>query len=213
MGLRLIFLGPQGSGKGTQASRLARLMGVPHVSTGEMLRQAVADGTELGKKADAIMQAGDLVPDELVVAMVGERLSQDDAACGYILDGFPRTIPQAEALDSFERIDAAIELSIGDEQVVKRLSGRRVCRQCGQIYHVATMPPRMEGVCDACGGELYTRDDDKPEAIKNRLDVYRRQTEPLISYYEKAGKLEVIDSSTTPESSFEQLSHIIRNLG
>ncbi len=199
--MNLIFLGPPGAGKGTLAGLVAKELGVPQISTGDIFRDAIKRETDLGKQVKAIVGRGDLVPDELTVSLVRERLSAPDAAKGYILDGFPRTIPQAEALAGFQKLDAVINFLIGDDVVVLRLTGREVCRSCGAIYHVRNMPSKVKGVCDRCGGPTYTRDDDKLESIKNRLEVYKRQTEPLIAFYRERGLLRDVDSSTTPEAT------------
>ncbi len=210
--MRLIFLGAPGAGKGTVASAIGKELGLPQVSTGDLFREAVKNGTELGLRVKGIMEKGELVPDELTVALVRERLARPDTAKGYILDGFPRTIPQAEALASFQRIDAAVNFRCGDEVVVRRLSGRRICRSCGAIYHVENMPPRREGICDRDGGELYIRDDDRIDAIRNRLRVYREQTEPLIGWYRGRGLLHDIDSEQDVEKSLAQLRKLLKRL-
>jgi len=210
--MRLIFLGAPGAGKGTIASAIGKELGLPQVSTGDLFRDAVKNGTELGLRVKGIMEKGELVPDELTVALVRERLGRPDTAKGYILDGFPRTIPQAEALGSFQRIEGVINFLCGDEVVVSRLSGRRICRSCGAIYHVQNMPPRQEGVCDRCGGELYVRDDDRIDSIRNRLRVYREQTEPLAGYYRSRGLLHDIDSEHSVEESLVQLRKLLKKL-
>jgi adenylate kinase len=210
--MRLIFLGAPGAGKGTIAAAVGKELGLPQVSTGDLFREAVKNGTELGLRVKGIMERGELVPDELTVALVRERLGRADTAAGYILDGFPRTIPQAEALASFQQIDGAINFQCGDEVVVRRLSGRRICRACGAIYHVENMPPRKEGVCDRCGGELYVRDDDRIDSIRNRLRVYREQTEPLIGFYRGRGLLHDIDSARSVEDSLLQLRPLLKKL-
>jgi adenylate kinase len=192
--MNLIFLGPPGAGKGTLAARAKDLLGVPHISTGNIFSEAVAAGTPLGLKVKGIMDSGGLVDDETTIALVKERLAKPDVAKGYILDGFPRTVAQADALASFSQVDQAVDFDIPDEAVVERLSGRRVCRKCGENWHVKFNPVKAEGVCDKCGGEVYTRDDDKPEAIKKRLEVYRKQTAPLIGYYSSRGLLASIDA-------------------
>jgi adenylate kinase len=207
--MNLIFLGPPGAGKGTLATAVAEEYAIPQISTGDIFRQAVKNQTPLGRQVAVIMERGDLVPDELTTSLVRERLSKPDAADGFILDGFPRTIPQAEALGEFQIIDAVINFQAGDVVVIDRLSGRRVCRSCGAIYHVKNMPPRSEGVCDRCGGELYIRDDDKIEAITKRLEVYRKQTEPLIRYYEKLGLLRDIDAAQNVEASLLQIRRLL----
>ena len=186
--MRVIMLGPPGAGKGTQASRIAERHGVPHISTGDMFRANLRDETELGQEAKRHMDAGELVPDDLTNRMVADRLSWDDAAQGWVLDGFPRTLGQAEALDEIldergESIDAVLRFSVDDDEVVQRLSGRRVCRDCGEIYHVDFRPPDEPGTCDVCGGALYQRDDDKEEVIRARLASYVQDTEPLENFY------------------------------
>jgi adenylate kinase len=200
MALKLIFLGPPGVGKGTQAERLANDRGLAHISTGNILRSEVEAASELGTKAKQYMDSGELVPDELVVAMVARRIDQPDCRAGYILDGFPRTMGQAEALEETldargETIDKALYFSAPDETLIKRLSGRRSCPSCGANYHVENMPPEKDGICDRCGSELIQRDDDRPETIRNRLDVYKAQTEELIQHYRRAGLLVEIDST------------------
>jgi adenylate kinase len=207
--MKLIFLGPPGAGKGTLAGMVSKDHGIPQISTGDMFREAIKKESELGKKVKEILGRGDLVPDELTVDLVRERLSQADAAKGYILDGFPRTIPQAEALGGFQVLDAVVNFAIDDELVVRRLSGREVCRNCGAIYHVTNMPSRVKGVCDKCGGPLYTRPDDSLESIRNRLDVYRKQTEPLIEFYRKKNLLKDIDSSKSPEDTHRQIGKVL----
>jgi adenylate kinase len=207
--MNLIFLGAPGAGKGTLATLLSKDYGIPQISTGDLFRAAVKEGSELGKQVQGIMEKGELVPDSLTVELVKERLAKPDAGDGYILDGFPRTIAQADALAEFQKIDAVINFAISDELVIRRLSGRRVCRSCGAIYHVDNMPPKGEGKCDRCGGELYIRDDDKIDSIKNRLRVYQEQTEPLIAYYRDKGRLREIDSSKSPENSLEQIKNLL----
>ncbi|HYW83284.1 MAG TPA: adenylate kinase, partial [Spirochaetia bacterium] len=180
--MKLIFLGPPGAGKGTLAALISKEYSIPQISTGDIFRDAIKRETDLGKKVKEIVGRGDLVPDELTVSLVKERLSQPDAQKGYILDGFPRTIPQAEALGTFQKLDAVVDFAIDDALVIERLSGREICKNCGAIYHVKNMPSKVKGVCDKCGGPTYTRPDDSLESIKNRLEVYRKQTEPLIAY-------------------------------
>lgn len=207
--MNLVFLGPPGAGKGTMASRLAESKGIPHISTGDMFRAAMANKTELGLKAKAIMEAGDLVPDELTIAMVKERLAQPDAADGYILDGFPRTIPQAEALDGFATIDKAIRFALDQEQLIRRLSGRRVHKPSGRTYHVDFNPPKEPGKDDVTGEPLIQRDDDKEEAIRNRLKVYDEQTAPLVEYYDKKGILVSVDASPAPDTVFARVQEVV----
>jgi adenylate kinase len=198
--LNLILFGPPGAGKGTQAERLRNDFQLPYIATGDMLRANVKDGTDLGKKAKEYMDAGDLVPDDVIVAMAGERLAQDDAQDGFILDGFPRTIDQATALDDQlsklgRRVTAALLIDVPDEEVVRRLSGRRMCVKAGHNYHVEFDPPKHEGVCDQDGSRLVQRDDDKPEVIKNRLRVYHEKTKPLVDYYDDLGLMRRIDGT------------------
>jgi adenylate kinase len=192
--MNLIFLGPPGAGKGTLAVKAVEIIGVPQISTGSIFRAAIADQTPLGLKVKAIIDAGKLVDDETTIALVMERLTKDDVKKGYILDGFPRTIPQAEALAGFSKVDKVINFDIPDSGVLARLGGRRVCRKCGFNFHTIFNKPKKEGVCDHCGGEVYIRDDDKPEAVQKRLEVYRAQTAPLIDYYRGKGLLLDIDA-------------------
>jgi adenylate kinase len=197
--MKLIFLGPPGAGKGTIADLAMGDLGLPHISTGDLFRAAVKAGTPLGLKVKDIMGAGGLVPDDLTIALVRERLAEKDAARGWILDGFPRTIPQAEALEALAPAERVVNFEVADEVVLGRLTGRRTCRGCGKIYHVKNMPPKKEGICDLDGGELYVRDDDKEGAIRVRLDTYRRQTAPLIDWYGGRGKLLTIDGVGAPD--------------
>jgi adenylate kinase len=202
--MRLILLGAPGAGKGTQAKLLTGRLGIPQVSTGDILRQSVAHGTELGREAKSFMDRGALVPDEVVIGIIEERLRKPDCARGYILDGFPRTLPQAEALaraltSLHASMDRVLSVEVPEEDLVKRLTGRRVCRECGNMYHVDTSPPRTAGRCDTCGDSLYQRDDDKEETIRHRLRVYKEQTQPLVGYYERLGLLERIDGQGTVE--------------
>lgn len=207
--MKLIFLGPPGAGKGTLAALVSKEYRIPQVSTGDIFRDAIKRETELGKKVKEIVGRGDLVPDELTVSLVRERLGQPDASEGYILDGFPRTIPQAAALDEFQKIDSVVNFTVSDKIVIQRLSGREVCKNCGAIYHVKNMPSKVKGVCDRCGGPLYTRPDDTLESITNRLEVYKKQTEPLISYYRKKKILRDIDSSKSPEDTLTQVRTVL----
>ena len=192
--MKLVFLGPPGAGKGTLAAKAVELLQIPHISTGAIFRTAIANKTPLGLKVKEIIDAGRLVDDETTIALVRERLAEPDAQKGYILDGFPRTIAQAEALEGFSKIDRVVNFDIPDAAVIERLSGRRVCKNCGANYHILFSKPKKDGICDLCGGELYTRDDDKPEAIQKRLEVYRAQTAPLIDYYRKKGLLVDVDA-------------------
>jgi len=193
--MKLIFLGPPGAGKGTLAVRAVDILGVPHISTGAIFRSAIAAQSALGLKVKAIIDAGKLVDDNTTIELVKERLAQADAQKGYILDGFPRTIPQAEALAQFSTVDKVVNFDISDSGVLERLGGRRVCRKCGFNFHVVFTKPKVENVCDYCGGEVYTRDDDRPEAVQKRLEVYRAQTAPLIDFYRQQGILVDIDAS------------------
>lgn len=181
--MKMIFLGPPGSGKGTYAQRIGPKLGIPHISSGMIFRENIEKGTETGKRAKEYIDRGELVPDDITIEMVRQRLEQDDAKEGYILDGFPRTIPQAEALDKMTKIDTVVNLVVPDEVVIARLSSRRQCRECSKIYNVLFLKPKKEGVCDKCGGELYLREDDKPEVVKDRLKEYEKKTAPLIGYY------------------------------
>lgn len=192
--MNLILLGAPGAGKGTQAENICEKLSIPAVSTGNMLREAMANGTEMGLKAKSFIDAGKLVPDEVVIGIINERLKQDDCQNGFILDGFPRTIPQAEALDEMGvRIDRVIDIEVPDEKIASRLSGRRVCLKCGATYHTEFKKPKADGVCDACGDALVQRKDDMPETVLDRLKTYHEQTEPLKGFYEKKGILRVVE--------------------
>ena len=192
--MNLILLGAPGAGKGTQAEKICEKLSIPAISTGNMLREAMANGTEMGLKAKSFIDAGKLVPDEVVIGIINERLKQDDCQNGFILDGFPRTIPQAEALDEMGvRVDKVIDIEVPDEKIAARLSGRRVCLKCGATYHTEFKKPKTEGICDACGDTLVQRKDDMPETVLDRLKTYHEQTEPLKGYYEKKGILRVVE--------------------
>jgi adenylate kinase len=193
--LNLILLGAPGAGKGTLAALLIEKMGVPSVSTGNILREAIKNDTPLGREAKSYMDGGKLVPDQLVIDMLKERIAQPDCKNGFILDGFPRTIPQAEALDTITTIDCALSLDVPDAVIEERMTGRRVCLKCGATFHVVNNPPKKDGVCDVCGDALVVRDDDKPEVVRKRLATYHEQTEPLITYYGGQGKLKSIDGT------------------
>ena len=204
--MKLILLGAPGAGKGTQAEILSRKLAIPAISTGNILRAAIKNGTEIGKMAQKFIDGGKLVPDDVIIGIVRERLADPDCANCFILDGFPRTIPQAEALENAGiDIDAAVSIEVSDETIVERMSGRRVCRECGATYHVVTKPPRKEGVCDLCGGELIIRADDTPETVKARLAVYHRETEPLTAFYAERGKLRLVNNASTIEGTTEEI--------
>lgn len=212
--MKIIMLGAPGAGKGTQAKRIAEKYQIPHISTGDIFRANIKNGTELGKKAKTFMDQGLLVPDELVVDLVVDRVGQDDAKNGYVLDGFPRTIPQAEALDAAlaklgESVDFAIDVDVPDENIIRRMSGRRACVSCGGTYHLVYAPTKKEGICDACGGELILRDDDQPETVKKRLDVYHEQTQPLIDYYNNKSILRSVDGTKDMEDVFGEIVNIL----
>lgn len=209
----IILLGPPASGKGTQASRLAKEYKLPHISTGDLFRENIQKNTELGKTAKSYMDKGQLVPDDLVLDMLFDRVSRPDCQNGYVLDGFPRTIPQAEAFDKRLSKSAdviVLNLEVADETLIKRTSGRVSCKQCGHIHNIYFSPPKAEGKCDKCGGELVQRADDKPEVVKERLKVYHAQTKPLIEYYKKQGKLVSIDGEKTPDQVFTDLKSAIK---
>lgn len=213
--MRIVMLGPPGSGKGTYASRLTAILGVPHISTGDMVREEIKAQTEIGKQIKEYSDRGELVPDEIIIAMLVNRLRKPDAQRGFILDGFPRTLRQAEELEKISKIDLVVNLNVPDEIIVQRLSNRLVCRQCGAIYNRLTLKPRVDEICDACGGELYQRDDDKPDVIRERLNVYRRSTEPLIHYYREKGVLRDIhcnDLMTPPEVIVKEILNVIGEL-
>jgi adenylate kinase len=196
--MNIIMLGAPGAGKGTQAAVLCEHFGIPTISTGNMIREALKNGTEMGLKAKSYMDDGKLVPDEVVIGIVKERLSEDDCKKGFILDGFPRTIPQAEALDNMGvDIQYVINIDVADESIIKRMSGRRVCENCGRPYHIESLKPQKDGVCDDCGGTLVQRKDDHPDTVLARLDVYHKETEPLADYYRKQGKLVNVEGQNT----------------
>lgn len=212
--MKIIMLGAPGAGKGTQAKRIAECYGVPHISTGDIFRSNIKNNTELGQKAKGYMDQGLLVPDELVVDLVVDRISQEDCKKGYILDGFPRTIPQAEALDKAledkeDCIDYALNIDVPDSNIINRMSGRRACLNCGGTYHVEFNPTKVEGICDACQGTLVLRDDDKPETVKKRLDVYHEQTQPLLDYYDKKGLKKDIDGTKSMNDVFGDIQKIL----
>ena len=212
--MKIIMLGAPGAGKGTQAKQIASKYGVPHISTGDIFRANIKNGTDLGKKAKEYLDQGLLVPDELTCDLVMDRIAQDDAKNGFVLDGFPRTIPQAEALTAAltkigQSMDFAIDVDVPDENIVNRMSGRRACLNCGATYHIVSIPPKKEGICDTCGNELVLRDDDKPETVQKRLDVYHDQTQPLIDYYKGQGILQSVDGTQPMETVFAEIVKIL----
>ncbi len=212
--MKIIMLGAPGAGKGTQAKMIAEKYNVPHVSTGDIFRANIKNGTELGMEAKKYMDQGLLVPDELTVKILLDRVAKDDCKNGYVLDGFPRTIPQAEVLDKAlaginDRIDFAINVDVPDENIIRRMGGRRACLNCGATYHIEHIPPRQEGICDTCGKELVLRDDDKPETVKNRLDVYHQQTQPLIDFYQAKGILKTVDGTVDMKDVFAAIVAIL----
>ena len=202
--MKLILLGAPGAGKGTQAEILSRMLNIPTISTGNILRAAMKNGTPVGLKAKEYVESGKLVPDEVIIGIVNERLNEPDCANGYILDGMPRTIPQAEALEEIGiEIDCALSIEIADETIIERMSGRRTCKECSQTFHIVSNPPKVEGKCDFCGGELTIRKDDAPETVKARLETYHRETEPLKAFSEGKGKLKMVDNQPTIEATTE----------
>ena len=212
--MKIIMLGAPGAGKGTQAKMIADKYSVPHISTGDIFRANIKNGTELGMEAKKYMDQGLLVPDELTVKILLDRVAQEDCKNGYVLDGFPRTIPQAEVLDSEltklgEKIDFAIDVNVPDENIINRMSGRRACLACGATYHITHVPPKQEGICDRCGKELVLRDDDKPETVKNRLEIYHEQTQPLIDFYTEKGVLKTVDGTVPMNEVFDAIVAIL----
>jgi adenylate kinase len=213
--VRLVLVGPPGAGKGTQAQFISSNLSIPKISTGDIFRYNVSTGTELGRQAKAFMDRGDLVPDEVTIAMVSSRLQEDDSQVGFLLDGFPRNVPQAETLKKMlaewdQKLDIVLELVVDDDEVVRRLSGRRTCRKCGRIWHVVFDPPARQGACDDCGGELFQRDDDHEETIRHRLDVYQQQTRPLIAFYADEGTLLGIDATGPVEEITDRAMSALR---
>lgn len=212
--MKIIMLGAPGAGKGTQAKKIAEKYHIPHISTGDIFRANIKEGTELGKKAKTFMDQGLLVPDELVVDLVVDRVKQDDCENGYVLDGFPRTIPQAEALDKAlndisEKVDYAINIEVPDSNIISRMSGRRACLKCGATYHIKNIPTKVEGICDVCGSEVVLRDDDKEETVKKRLDVYHEQTQPLIKHYNAKGILVEVDGTKALDEVFNEVVKVL----
>lgn len=212
--MKIIMLGAPGAGKGTQAKMIAEKYSVPHISTGDIFRANIKNGTELGMEAKKYMDQGLLVPDELTVKILLDRVANEDCKNGYVLDGFPRTIPQAQVLDKAltelgDKIDYAINVEVPDENIVKRMGGRRACLSCGATYHIEHVPPKAEGICDTCGKELVLRDDDKPETVMNRLDVYHKQTQPLIDFYSAKGVLQTVDGTVDMKDVFAAIISIL----
>ncbi|OUM87969.1 MAG: adenylate kinase [Bacillus thermozeamaize] len=212
--MEIVLMGLPGAGKGTQAEVIVSQYGVPHISTGDMFRQAVAEGTELGKEAKAYMDAGKLVPDEVTIGIVRERLMKEDCRPGFLLDGFPRTVEQAKALDETlqslgRKLDHVLMIQVRKEILLERLTGRRVCRQCGATYHVAFHPPKQEGICDRCGGELYQRQDDAPETVATRLEVNLAQMEPILAFYEERGLLRIVDGEQEISAVTRQIMNLL----
>lgn len=208
--MKLILLGAPGAGKGTQADIIKKVLGIPTISTGNILRAAVKNGTPTGLKAKEYMDAGKLVPDEVIIGIINERLQEPDCAGGYILDGVPRTIAQAEAMEQAGiRFDAVVALEVPDEKIVERMGGRRVCESCGASYHIVNIPPKKEGVCDACGGALKQRKDDNPETVRDRLEVYHKETEPLKGFYEARGILKTVDDYPTVEETTQAILKVL----
>ena len=212
--MKIVMLGGPGAGKGTQAKIIAERYSIPHISTGDIFRANIKEGTELGKKAKTYMDQGGLVPDELVVDLVADRLTWEDAKEGFVLDGFPRTIPQAEALtkalkEMGTELDYAIDIEVPDQNIIERMGGRRACVSCGATYHLVNIPPKTEGKCDKCGSDLILRDDDKPETVKKRLDVYHEQTQPLIEYYQELGLLREVDGTVQMNEVFDAIAAIL----
>ncbi|MBP8969237.1 MAG: adenylate kinase [Lachnospiraceae bacterium] len=212
--MKIIMLGAPGAGKGTQAKMIAEKYSIPHVSTGDIFRANIKNGTELGRQAKEYMDAGKLVPDELTVKILLDRVAQDDCKNGYVLDGFPRTIPQAEVLENAlndlgDKIDFAVNVDVPDENIVRRMSGRRACLKCGATYHIEHIPPKKEGICDTCGSELVLRDDDKPETVQNRLKVYHEQTQPLIDFYTERKVLKTVDGTKDMKEVFADIIAIL----
>lgn len=208
--MKLIMLGAPGAGKGTQAAIFSERLGIPTISTGNILRAAVKNGTPVGLQAKSYMDAGKLVPDEVIIGIIAERLAEDDCRKGYILDGVPRTIAQAEALEaSGIRFDCVLDIEVADQEIQRRMSGRRACTACGATYHVEAAPPKVEGVCDACGGTLVQRDDDKPETVLDRLNVYHAQTEPLKEFYAQRGVLKTVENQPTIEATSQAIAAVL----
>ncbi|KMM36069.1 adenylate kinase [Guptibacillus hwajinpoensis] len=215
--MNLVLMGLPGVGKGTQAEKIVEKYGIPHISTGDMFRAAIKEGTPLGLKAKEFMDSGNLVPDEVTIGIVRERLGKDDCEKGFLLDGFPRTVAQADALEEIlsdleKKLDYVINIAVEEDQLMQRLTGRRVCRNCGATYHAIFNPPKEEGVCDKCGGELYQRDDDKEETVRTRLEVNKQQQQPLLTFYEGKGYLKTIDGNKDINEVFEDVDQLLKGL-
>ncbi len=213
----VILLGAPGAGKGTHAKRLSAILGIPHISTGDIFREEIEKNSDLGLQVKSHVEKGELVPDDLVNEVIRKRLTREDCKGGFILDGYPRTIHQAEALEKILEefslpLKKVINLEVSEEEIIRRLSGRRICRNCGAIFHITNMPPKQEGICDYCGGELYQRDDDTPEAIRHRLVVYHKQTEPLLRFYENKGLLVNLNCEVSLEQSVEKMLNILKDV-
>lgn len=212
--LRTVLLGPPGAGKGTQAVRIVEKYNVPHISTGDIFRENIKNGTELGKRAQEYMNKGELVPDDLVIEIATDRLLKDDCKNGFLLDGFPRTVYQAQKLDEFlaangMKLDVVIDIEVEKEELITRLTGRRVCKACGASFHIVNVPPKQEGICDSCGGELFQRADDTIETVENRINVYNQQTMPLVDYYKEAGNIATVDGALGLDEVFAKIVEAI----
>lgn len=215
--MNILIMGPPGAGKGTQATRIASFCEIPHISTGDMFRAEIKQASELGKRIKSYLDTGKLVPDEVTVEVIKKRLQQADTQKGFLLDGFPRTIPQAEALDGILKemgrsLDLVINIKVDPQVLLERMTGRRVCQKCGATYHVVNQPPRVEGVCDQCGGELYQRSDDTVETVSNRLEVYQKQTAPLLEYYQQRGIVAEVNGEQSIDDVFKEIEQVIRRL-
>ncbi|OYT28339.1 MAG: adenylate kinase [Thermofilum sp. ex4484_79] len=211
--MKLVFIGPPGVGKGTYASAISKIYGVPHISTGDIFREEIKKGTDLGKRIRSFVEKGELVPDEIVIETIRKRLSQDDCKKGFILDGFPRTLEQAKALDEIVVLDLVLEFVAPDDVIIKRISGRRICSKCGAIYHVVFNPPKVSGVCDKCGAPVIQRDDDKPEVVRHRLKIYKKRFAPIIDYYMKKGILVKVDARELADKVVPKIVEVLKKYG